>query len=307
MRKLALALGLTCLVAAAGWNAGLTAADTPAKAAAESDVIRIDPKDGRLCRILLIDRRQLASDIPGVISFVGFREGDEVTEGVLVAKLRDEVVAAELAVSQKKAESSLAIDHATKAKEFAEVEYDKQLELQRQRATTSLEVQRTKVIAERSAIEVEQAELQKELDTLTANEVQARLSMYHIKAPFDGVVTNVYKFPGEAIRQGDPILEVVSTDRVRVEGYVPVHEAVRVRPGAAAEVRVANLNPDSPLAQRTFQGQIVFVDPTVSQLGVKVWAEVPNRDGALREGLAAYMTIHTNKMAEPEKTARVGN
>ena len=306
MRKFAALLGLAGLAAAAVCNPGSATAQAPVKASevATSDTIKVDPKDG-ICRILLIDRRQLASDIPGVISFVEPREGDSVEKGELVAKLRDEVVTAELAVAEKKAASDVAIEHARAAHAFSEVEYAKQRVLFSQMATTSLEVERTKVIAERSRLEVKQAELQQELDALARDEVRARLSIYHIQAPFDGVVTNVYKYPGEAIRQGDPILEIVSTDRVRVEGYIPVPEAVRVRQGMLAEVRVANLDPDNPLATQTFQGKVVFVDPTVSLPGVKVWAEIPNPDGALREGLAAYMTIHTNKMAEPEKTAKL--
>ena len=50
---------------------------------------------------------------------------------------------------------------------------------------------------------------------------------------------------------------------------------------------------------------IVFVDPTVSSsAGVRVWAELPNPDGALREGLDAYMTIFPNEVVEPQKTAK---
>lgn len=308
MKQFALVLSLAGLVAttAAGTSHDAAAEGPKPTGAAASETIKIDPSKV-ICRVVLIDRRQLASDIPGVISFIGAREGDAVNAGELVAKLRDEVAAAELKVAQKKASSDVAILHAQKAHEFSEVEYQRQLTLYsaRQRAATELDVQRSKVIAERSELEVEQARLQQELDGLARDEAAAKLKMYQIEAPLDGVVTNVYRHPGEAVRQGDPILEIVSTDRVRVEGYIPVEQAVRVGPGAYAEIRVAKLDLDSPLGRRTFSGKVTFVDPTVSLPGVKVWVEVPNPDGALREGLETYMTIYPNKIVEREKTVRV--
>ena len=302
MKRLTLPLAL-CGLAALVLGSTLPAANDP-KPGGRSDLIKVDPSTG-YCRILLIHRRQLASDIPGVIGSVGPREGDAVKKGELVAKLRDEVAAAELAVAERKASSDLAIKYAEKARDFSIVDHKRQLDLKAKGATSSFDVERAQVVAERSAIEVEQAHEQKALDELSRDLAQARLTMYHIQSPFDGVVTSIYKYPGEAVRQGDPILEIVSTARVRVEGYVRVDQAVRIDRGAHVEVRIANLDPDNKLSRRTFEGRVVFVDPTVSSsLGVRVWAEVPNEDGALREGLSAYMTIDPNRIVEPETTAQ---
>ena len=305
MKKLTLPLALCGLAALALGSSRLAANGPPEqKPAAAGSLIKVDPSTG-YCRILLIHRRQLASDIPGVIGSVGPREGDAVKKGELVAKLRDEVAAAELAVAEKKASSDLAIQYAQKARDFSVVDHKRQLDLKAKGATSSFDVERAEVVAQRSEIEVEQAREQRELDELSRDLAQARLAMYHIESPLEGVVTSVYKYPGEAVRQGDPILEIVSTDRVRVEGYVRVDQAVRIRRGSHVEVRIANLDPDNELSRRTFEGSVAFVDPTVSSsLGVRVWAEVPNKDGALREGLSAYMTIDPNRIVEQETTAQ---
>ena len=47
------------------------------------------------------------------------------------------------------------------------------------------------------------------------NEAQAQLDTFSIRAPFAGVVTRVHRGKGEAVRQGDQVLELVSTQRVR--------------------------------------------------------------------------------------------
>jgi multidrug efflux pump subunit AcrA (membrane-fusion protein) len=104
------------------------------------------------------------------------------------------------------------------------------------------------------------------------------------------------KHTGEAVQQGDPILRVVRTDVVRVEGYVSIADAFRVRPGDSVKVRLdAQTLGQLPkeLAERVFEGKIAFVDPTAKLVsnGVRVWASVPNEGNLLRAGLPALMEI----------------
>ena len=271
----------------------------PRTATSEEGVVRIDN-----CTINLIDDVMLASDRSGILAFVEPREGDRVKSGEIIAKLRDEVAEAAFAVAAKKAENDVEIRYAKKAAAVAKTEHEKAVLANKKLKDTfpEIEVERLKLAADRSDLQIEQARHQLGVDQLTRDQAAAELETYRVEAPFDGMVTRVYKSKGEAVRQGDPILDVVSTDRVRVEGYVPIQDVWSVKPGARVEVRL-NI-PGVALERERFEGRIVFVDVAVQVTkGVRVWAEVANTENILRAGLNADMTIFPEERAAAERVS----
>lgn len=257
------------------------------------------------CRIKLIHRVTLSSDRPGVLAFVEPEEGDGVKAGQQVAGLRDEVARAVLASATKKASNDVQIRYAKKATDVAEVEYNKALQTNRKVPGTvpDIEIRRLYLAYEKGSLQIEQADHEFAIAALETKEAAAQLETYQVKAPFDGVVTRVYKRKGEAVRQGDPILEVVSTRRVRVEGYVDIHDVGNVKPGDPVIVQLDIPDVDLPVEKEFFQGQIAFVDPGVQSVTkqTRIWAEVTNRGNILRAGLTAKMTIHANKQVAQTK------
>ena len=254
-------------------------------------------------QIRLDEEAVLASDRPGILAFVEPEEGDRVAAGQQVAKLRDEVAAAALAVAQKTAESDIEERYAAKAAAVSEAEYRKSqkgIERGRQIGLSAdliaeIELERLKLAWERALLQAEKAVLDREVAELTAEEKEEELKTFRIISPLDGVVTEVLKQAGEAVQQGDPILRVVRTDKVRVEGFVSVGEAFRVKPGDMVRVRLSDTIPGLPdeLAKRTFEGKVAFVDPTANLVAnkVRVWATVENANNLLRAGLPAVMEI----------------
>ena len=247
------------------------------------------------CRLKLMDQADLASDRVGILDFVEPEEGDAVTRGQQVAGLRDDVAEAALATAEKQAQNDIEVRFAIKAAEVAEVEHKMSVEANRRSANSiaEMEIRRLLLASERSLLQVEQSEHQMEINKLTRDEAQAELATYQVVAPFDGVVTRVYRSRGQAVRQGDPILELTSTARVRVEGYVDIADVWDLRAGAPVEVQLDIAGVDLKVEEETFAGRIVFVDVTVQPVTgqVRVWAEVANRDNILRAGLTATMTI----------------
>ncbi len=269
---------------AASWGADSPPSEKPASAV-----------ELQRCRIKLIDQVTLASDRNGIVSFVEPGEGGEVRADQNVAGLFDEVPRATLAVAAKKADNDIEIRFSKKAAEVAQAEYDKALEANRtvRNAVPDIEVRRLKLAAEKSLLQIEQAEHQRRLDELSRDQAQAELDTFRVKSPFDGVVTRVFKKKGEAVRQGDPILELASTRRVRVEGDVDVQHLAAVRPGCRVMVRLDIPEVDLPIEKEEFEGRIEFVDVNVQPVSrqVRVWAEVRNRDDVLRAGLTARMSV----------------
>jgi macrolide-specific efflux system membrane fusion protein len=252
--------------------------------------------------VKLIDQVILASDQPGIISYIEPEEGDEVRAGQTVARLRDEVAAAVYARVAKEAENDVEIRYARKAADVAKAELEASVEANRlvPTAVPPIELDRLRLTHERSVLQIEQAENQQVINGLLRDEKDAELKRYKIEAPFDGVVTLVFKSEGEALRQGDPILELKNTKRVRVEGQVEIQDVWRVRPGARVEVRLDIPKLDLDIEKETFAGRISFVDVTVQPVGrtTRIWAEVANHKNLLRAGLTTTMTIFPNELVE---------
>jgi RND family efflux transporter MFP subunit len=258
------------------------------------------------CRIKLIDFAVLAADHPGILADVIPKEGDNVKAEQLLSSLKDAVVRARLARADKEASNDIEIRFSKKAEEVAQVELDRAEEANKiqKRSVPEVEVKRLRLSRDKSLLQIEQAELQFEIAKLTHDEANAELQAYQVKAPFDGIVTRVFKSKGEAVRQGDPIIELSSTKRVRVEGYVNVKDIWNVKRGNRVMVKLDVEDMELEVEKEVFYGKIVFVDvsaqPVTGQ--VRVWAEVENRDNILRAGLNARMAINP-QVARPEKAA----
>jgi len=265
--------------------------------------------------VLDSDGKQVTED--GVPQYRQFRvrEGMQVQKDQLLAILDDaeswkawEAAYARLEAAQAEAGNDINVRYAEAARLVAEAEYKQSLDANQRAPGT---VPRAEL--RRQALQVHQFDLQKEqaqhelfLSKLSvrireAEEAAALLAVKRrqIRAPFDGVVVELYGSFGEWFQPGQPVLRVVRMDRMRIKGFVEVAEALPAElagqpvtvtldaeqlPGHAADV-----------AKNVFQGQVVFVSPIVEEGRFAVWAEVDNRQQhgqwVLRDGLTAEMRI----------------
>ncbi|MSR59836.1 MAG: efflux RND transporter periplasmic adaptor subunit [Planctomycetaceae bacterium] len=270
-------------------------APVPKPVAAQIDAVQV----GGDLTITLLDQVTLAFDRPGIVSMIAPREGDQVEEGQLIAWLQDEVPKATLAIAAEEAESDVDIRYAEKAGEVSDAEHQKALETNRRfhDTVTEVEIERLRLAAEKSILEKESAEHRQAVNCLKRDEAQVQLDTFRIKAPFSGVVTRVHRKKGEAVRQGDQVLELVNTDKVRIDGVIHIRDMLRVKPGDEVTVYLDNPDIELEIEKRSFPGHIRFVDVKVEPVEqkVRIWAEVDNPDNILRAGLQhARMTIHPN-------------
>lgn len=247
------------------------------------------------CRVILADEAVLASDRPGILEFVEPEEGSEVTAGQKVAGLNDEVAAAALRVAEATAKNDIEIRYAEKAAAVSEAEYKRALQANRRTkdAIPEVEIERLRLSVDRAKLQIEKASLDQQVAKFQAEEKAAELATYQIVCPIDGLVTRVLKHQGEAVQQGDQILQVVRTDTVRVEGFVNVADVFRIEAGNPVRVRLDLPEAAPEVREQVFDGKLGFVDVTAHPVSkqVRVWAEVPNEGNLLRAGLPAVMDI----------------
>ncbi len=247
------------------------------------------------CYIKLIDEVTLAGGRTGILAFVEPREGDAVRKDQQVAGVVDDVAVATFNVAEKEATNDVEIRFAKAARDVAKAELDKAVFTNEKVSGTvpDIEVKKLELAHVRAGLQIEQAENQFEINKLKRDEARENLKLFKILAPFDGVVTRVYKAKGEAVREGDPILELSSTARVRVEGYVAIKDVWNIAQGSPVKVQLEVPDADLEVERLVFEGKIVFLDVKVQPVDqtVRVWAEVANKDNVLRAGLTAKMTI----------------
>jgi multidrug efflux pump subunit AcrA (membrane-fusion protein) len=262
------------------------------------------------CRLIFPDKATLSSDLAGTLAVVAPAEGDVVQKDQQVARLRDDVAAAVFARAAKEAENDVEIRYADAAHKVAVAEHRKAVNANLRVPGTipDIEVQRLLLAAERSRLQIEQAQHRFAVAKLSRDEAEAQLKTYRVEAPFDGVVTRVFKLEGEAVRQGDPIVELTNTNRVRVEGYISIKEVLmwNVKPGAEVKVWLDIPGVELEVEREAFMGRIVFVDVSAEPVTrqVRLWAEVANRDNILRAGLTARMAIFPDKSAPPAAVSK---
>jgi multidrug resistance efflux pump len=272
-----------------------------AHAAAASEPAVADARAAN-CRVKFVERRSLSVERPGILSEVA-NEGVRVEAGEIVLRVRDAVPKSALAVATARADSDADVRAAQKEHEAAEFEYQTHLSA-RPGAYSEVDIRRVKLAWETAALKVEQAKYEREVNLRLKEQAEDELKTYYVPSTISGLVTRAFKGAGEAVQLGEPILEVVNTETVRVEGFVPLADIGWVKVGMPVTVS-ADLSGSADASrggegQRgarsvvTVEGDLGFVDVDVTPVAklVRVWADVPNREGLLRDGLDVELIIH---------------
>ncbi|HSG73560.1 MAG TPA: biotin/lipoyl-binding protein, partial [Planctomycetaceae bacterium] len=186
------------------------------------------------CNILLSDERMLAVGQTGNIARVHVREGDRVKQGQLLAELDASVPQAALAVAAKLAENDVDVRFAKVAAKVAEAEYALAVAANEQTPETfsEIELEKLKLEQERSRLQIEVAQQEYDANQLRRDEARALVESYRLLAPAEGLISRVYKQPGEAVQSGELLLEFKGTKTLKIEGELPVRALGSVRTGA---------------------------------------------------------------------------
>jgi membrane fusion protein (multidrug efflux system) len=240
----------------------------------------------------------LGFDRPGILGKLDLQEGDSVVAGQLLASLKDDVARAALVVAQIQADSDAEVVYAELAVDVARLDHEAMVNgnLKKPNTTPELEVRRARLNHDKMIAELEKARLTRDVLIAKRDEAQAQLDTFRLDAPFDGFITKLHLVTGASVKQGDPVIELVHSLKVRVEGNVPVRDIALVKKGCPVVVQLeAKKGTDvgEEALKRTYSGTIKFVDEARVTAGakVRVWAEVENPDMLLRAGLLATMKI----------------
>ncbi len=274
--------------------------------ALQSSVASLCAEEKPLLRIESVVLRPLrAAEVPaqqtGLLQTIMVEEGQRVEQGQLLASLdarQAELAVArarlEFAQAEAKAKNEISILYAEKSLEVAKAELRRSSESIEQFAKSisqsQLDVERLTV--EKLTLERRQAEHELVLERfglqLKQSELEAaqlQLSQHQLTAPFAGRVVLVRGRVGEWVEVGARVLRLVAVDKLRAEGFLPAEQASADLVGKPVTLSVAN--------GKTVTGTLRFVSPEMEPVTrqVRVWAEIPNTEGALRPGQQGMLEI----------------
>ena len=241
----------------------------------------------------------------GLLTGVQIHEGLRVTQGQFLAQV--DPTELQLDLEQSKLDHQLAQMNANN--DTDKQYYEKSLvvaaaEVNRSIAANSrvnnsvpvAKLEKQRLEQERSTLQLQQANRQLEIaqfrTRLTLSQIksaEAKLAKTKIVSPVNGLVVSVAKQAGEWLEQSEIVCEIVSTDRLRVEGFATVAQAAQIKTGMAAAVEF-----NQPwIKSKRIDGTVTFVAPTANPLNlqVPVWVEIDNRDHQIIAGVNGDLII----------------
>ncbi len=209
----------------------------------------------------------VAANTAGRVDWIGPREGQQVNQGDLLAKID---------VSALKA----SLDRAEAAYNLADDLYRRRLRLYEHR-----------IIAKE---ELDQSETQRALALADLKQIKVRYNHGFPKSPITGIINHLHVEVGEYADVGKPLAEIVNIDKIKINVQVP-----------ELDVRFVNLGQQTPLKidafpDRTLMGTIDFVsfkaDPATKTFLVRTVIDNPYYD--IRPGMIGRVAFVRRVIAD---------
>ena len=271
--KLASLMLITCCVAATHLQANEYRRDTTNRLRVSS------PGDQAFTEP--IETIQIASGELGIIGKVHVKRGDIVAPGDLLLELDMTVLEASHQLAKAKANTQARLNAAKVELESKTKRYENRLELLRENASSPEEVARAKTELEVARQSVEALIEESELNRLETKRIESQMERLRVRAPIQGVVTDVRKKIGEYVSNSEPhVATVVQLNTLRVVFYLPTDRAIKIQRGDTAELLLVESK------QRT-DATVEYVAPITNADSGRVRVEVliDNQFGEFRSGV----------------------
>jgi WD40 repeat protein/biotin carboxyl carrier protein len=194
--------------------------------------------------------------------------GDRVKEGDLLALVDPTLALAELSAKASKFESTEAERIASeKTREEAKARYENyQKAVQAKPGSIADEDIRGALLNWQRYTQEEVAKRSAQAQSVQEMSAAHTTVRFHeIRATIPGVVREIYKHRGDAVKNLDPVLRIENPERLRVEALLDVQEARRIKVGMRAVVEASQL--DAP--QLELQGHLQEVTAVAVAAGPK--------------------------------------
>jgi membrane fusion protein (multidrug efflux system) len=203
---------------------------------------------------------RVGADTAGRVEWIGQKEGDQLKEGDLIAKI--DVSALKVALEKAEAALKLSDDLYQRRKQLYE----------------------RKIITQE---ELDRASTERTLSEGNLRQAKVEYDRGFLESPVSGRINYLFVDKGEFVDRGKPIADIVNVDKIKVNVNVPELDVRYLKVEQTVVVKV-DAFPD-----RQVQGKIDFVaykaDPATKTFRVKVIIDNPTHE--IRPGMIARVTF----------------
>jgi RND family efflux transporter MFP subunit len=241
---------------------------------------------------------ELGSPVIGLLRQVHVERGDSVRKGQILATLSADVEQASLGVARTRAEADADVRAAQ-----ADFDYNRQRlaraeDLRRQNFISEQALEQSRAEAEIARQKLAQAQEQRRVWAREFDLAQSQVAQRVIRSPFNGVVVERYRYPGERVEE-KPILKLASLDPLRVEVFMPASRYGQIKPGMVLAV-----SPELP-GTEAYEAKVARVDRIIDPASntFRVQLRLPNPKQALPAGLRCKVVLGDDKLREASAKA----
>jgi RND family efflux transporter MFP subunit len=253
-----------------------------------------------------IEKSAISALREGVIKDMELQVGMEVLRGKSIGTLHDEMARLTVAKAQLAASNVASREKALAQKDLAIANLARLQRLNRiGNYVSKEEVEKAEAEVKVSAALILEAEENQKLARAELDLANQQLGEHTITAPFDGIIMERMKNPGESVRANEAVVQLGKIDKVRFFGYLPLESAYRVKVGMTVDVTPITES-ELPISKKRFRGKVTFVSPEVVPVRnqIQVFANVTNNVAKdLLPGLKANMIIYLDESSAPPPPA----
>ncbi|MEM8667009.1 MAG: efflux RND transporter periplasmic adaptor subunit [Planctomycetota bacterium] len=226
----------------------------------------------------------------GVISEILVKEGDEILQSQVLARLDDDVLRASLDVARA-AKDSLGARRAAEIElQIREQQRDSYRALHEEGNATQRELDRAESDYEQALSRLQSAIEDLEVRRLEYERVKAQLRQRMIRSTIDGYVVSIQKEVGEFVSPTDPVvMNIVHLKTLKVVFSVPTDTVQRISVDQKVTLTIG-------YEKMTCSGVVEYVSP-IAELDsntVKVKIRVPNPDQKLPSGVVCHWDLKSS-------------
>jgi len=230
----------------------------------------------------------LSSGVSGRLDSVHVDRAARVSAGQVLAELESHVERATLRLASARAAMRSELNLREARLEYDERRQNRMANLSLNRVASAQDVDDAERDAVLAGWQVRVAKDNLELAALEAERASASLELREVLSPFEGVVVERFKSPGEYVDE-EPILRVARLDPLRVEVIIPIQHHARFRPGLDARV-FPETSPDEPWVAEVTAVDAVG-DPASGTFRARL--ELPNPEGKLLAGIKCMASLES--------------
>jgi len=203
------------------------------------------------------------------------RGGQRVKRDDPLLRARDTEVVAAMEQQRALAQSDLEIQGAAAALELADFRFE---QLKRGATFTPSEFEELRIQAMTAKIQRDLAIFNREQQQHRLRQLEAQAERYLLKAPFDGVVSQVLVDVGQGVNEQQKAIRIVSTDQLWLDAWAGTEDTMRLSLKDGAKAWVLVDVPDRPVVA---EARVIEIDPVADPVSQtrRIRVEIDNTAG----------------------------